>query len=288
MATTCTRKILEFAREINVRTAFVAQGRYGLDARWRNPRLETVKTKTLPLPQRAVSHGRRGHNPEHPSRKAISSSRRGSTRRRSRTTALRKTSPSSPCSNTRARWSPTSRRRPSRRGTSPATGGNAGQDAVQRRPGRLSRRAWGRQPQQVHGGAIEQHQSAAVHEPVHAVGDQFDPADHAAELGLQQNQQQNAANSANAFGGSRQAIQQGVTQAQGAQNMAQMAAQLNQANFAQAQTGAQGDIANNLQAQLANQAAQQNQGNLNLRRRAAWARSATRRSSTRRAISPSR
>ena len=45
-------------------------------------------------------------------------------------------------------------------------------------------------------------------------------------LGLQQNQQQNAANSANAFGGSRQGVQQGVTQAQGAQNMAQMAAQL--------------------------------------------------------------
>ena len=40
-------------------------------------------------------------------------------------------------------------------------------------------------------------------------------------LGLQQNQQQNAANSSNAFGGSRQAIQQGVTQAQGRrQNMA--------------------------------------------------------------------
>ena len=54
-------------------------------------------------------------------------------------------------------------------------------------------------------------------------------------LGLQQNQQQNAANSAGAFGGSRQGIQQGVTQAQGAQNMAQMAQQLNQANFTQAQ-----------------------------------------------------
>jgi hypothetical protein len=83
-------------------------------------------------------------------------------------------------------------------------------------------------------------------------------------LGLQQNQQQNAASSAGAFGGSRQGIQQGVTQAQGAQNMAQMAAQLNQANFGQAQSAAQQDISGRMQAALANQAAQQNQGGLNL------------------------
>ena len=74
-------------------------------------------------------------------------------------------------------------------------------------------------------------------------------------LALQQNQQQNAANSANAYGGSRQGIQQGVTQAQGALNEAQMAAQLNQANFAQATQGATGDISRNLTAQQANQAA---------------------------------
>ena len=67
-------------------------------------------------------------------------------------------------------------------------------------------------------------------------------------LALSQNQQQNAANSANAFGGSRQAIQQGVTQAQGAMGMGQMAAQLNQANFGQAETAAQA-------ANLANQGA---------------------------------
>jgi endosialidase-like protein len=82
-------------------------------------------------------------------------------------------------------------------------------------------------------------------------------------LALSQNQQQNTANSANAFGGSRQAIQQGVTQAQGAQGMAQMAAQLNQANFGQAQTAAQSDIATNLAAQTSNQSAQQNQAALN-------------------------
>ena len=81
-------------------------------------------------------------------------------------------------------------------------------------------------------------------------------------LGLQQNQQQNAANSANAFGGSRQGIQQGVTQAQGAQNMAQMAQQLNQANFTQAQGAAQNDIANTLKAQQGNQSAALQQGAL--------------------------
>ena len=81
-------------------------------------------------------------------------------------------------------------------------------------------------------------------------------------LGLQQNQQQNAANSANAFGGSRQGVQQGVTQAQGAQNMAQMAQQLNQANFGQAQSAAQNDIANTLKAQQGNQSAALQQGAL--------------------------
>jgi hypothetical protein len=76
-------------------------------------------------------------------------------------------------------------------------------------------------------------------------------------LALQQNQAQNAANSARAFGGSRQAVQQGVTQSQGALNMAQMAAQLNQQNFGQAQAAATGDISRNLQAQGMNQGANQ-------------------------------
>jgi hypothetical protein len=84
------------------------------------------------------------------------------------------------------------------------------------------------------------------------------------QLGQAQIGNQSQAAGAGAYGGSRQAIQQGVTQAQGAQNMAQMAAQLNQANYGQAQGAAQSDIATNLQAQLANQQAQQNQGALNL------------------------
>jgi hypothetical protein len=84
------------------------------------------------------------------------------------------------------------------------------------------------------------------------------------QLQLTQNQQANQANAANAFGGSRFGVQQGVTQAQGAQNMAQMAAQLNQANFGQAQTAAQQDITGRMNAALANQSVQQNQAGLNL------------------------
>jgi Chaperone of endosialidase len=87
-------------------------------------------------------------------------------------------------------------------------------------------------------------------------------------LGLSQDQQQNAANSANAFGGSRQAIQQGVTQAQGALGMGQMAAQLNAANFAQAQAAGEFDVgqANNMGQFNANQAnivGMNNQGQAN-------------------------
>ena len=74
---------------------------------------------------------------------------------------------------------------------------------------------------------------------------------------LAQNQAANSANSANAFGGSRQGIQQGVAQAQGAMNIGQMAAQLNQANFGQAQAAATGDITRGLQGQMANQTADQ-------------------------------
>jgi hypothetical protein len=77
------------------------------------------------------------------------------------------------------------------------------------------------------------------------------------QLALSQNQQANQAASSGAFGGSRQGIQAGVTQAQGAQNMAQMAAQLNQANYGQAVQGAEYDIGNNLTSQQNNQAAEQ-------------------------------
>jgi len=83
-------------------------------------------------------------------------------------------------------------------------------------------------------------------------------------LGLQQAGNQNAANAANAFGGSRMGVQQGVTQAQGAQGMAQMAEQLNAANFAQAQAAGQFDVGQLNQIATTNQAAQQANLNRNL------------------------
>ena len=74
---------------------------------------------------------------------------------------------------------------------------------------------------------------------------------------LSQNQQADAAASANAFGGSRQGIQQGVAQAQGAMNIGQMVAQLNNQNFQQAQAAATGDINRTLTADTSNQQANQ-------------------------------
>ena len=69
----------------------------------------------------------------------------------------------------------------------------------------------------------------------------------------------NAGNAVNqgAFGGSRFGVQQGTAQAQGALGEAQMAAQLNQANFGQAQTAATADINRTLQADTSNQTSQQ-------------------------------
>jgi hypothetical protein len=81
------------------------------------------------------------------------------------------------------------------------------------------------------------------------------------QLGQQQVGNQNQANAANAFGGSRMGVQQGVTQAQGALGMGQMAAQLNQANFGQAQAAAGTDVASQNAAMAANQQAQQNKIN---------------------------
>lgn len=144
-----------------------------------------------------------------------------------------------------------------------ATGGNAGQgqyDAAQ--AGYLG--VMGQTPQQVTPGQLSSTNLAPYMNPyTQSVISSTLPIMQQ-NLALSQNQQQNQANAANAFGGSRMGVQQGVTQAQGAQGMAQMAAQLNQANFGQAQTAAQSDIATNLQGQLANQSAQQNQAGLNL------------------------
>jgi hypothetical protein len=87
-------------------------------------------------------------------------------------------------------------------------------------------------------------------------------------LANQQNALQNQANQSNAFGGSRQAIQQGVTGAQGALSEAQMAAGLNQANYQQAQQAGEFDVgqANQMgefNAGQTNQVGMYNQGQAN-------------------------
>ena len=78
------------------------------------------------------------------------------------------------------------------------------------------------------------------------------------QLGQQQSQIGGQAVQNNAFGGSRMGVQQGVAQAQGAQGMANMAAQLQQANLTNAQSQAQQDLNRNLTAQQGNQTAAQN------------------------------
>ena len=69
------------------------------------------------------------------------------------------------------------------------------------------------------------------------------------------NRNADAAISANAFGGSRAAIQDAVTNAQYGRNAAQLAANLRSQNFTQAQAALQADQARNFQAQQANQSA---------------------------------
>lgn len=144
-----------------------------------------------------------------------------------------------------------------------AGGGNAGQDQYNAsQAGYLG--VMGQQPQQVTAGQLANTNLQPYMSPfTQDVINKTLPIMQQ-NLALQQNQQQNAANSNNAFGGSRQGVQQGVTQAQGAMNMGQMAAQLNQANFGQAQAGATADINRTMAAAQANQQAQQNQGQLNL------------------------
>jgi hypothetical protein len=144
-----------------------------------------------------------------------------------------------------------------------AAGGNAGQDQYNAaQAGYLG--VMGQTPQNVTAGQLSSTNLQPYMNPyTQNVIDKTLPVMQQ-NLALSQNQQANQAASSNAFGGSRQGVQAGVTQAQGAQGMAQMAAQLNQANYGQAQTAAQSDIAGRMQAALANQSAQQNQAGLNL------------------------
>jgi hypothetical protein len=79
-----------------------------------------------------------------------------------------------------------------------------------------------------------------------------------------QNQIGDAFLSSKAFGGSRQALQSAVTDAQFGQQAGDLSAKLRQANFAQAQQAATGDIGRDLTAQQLNQRAGLDAGQLNL------------------------
>jgi hypothetical protein len=135
-----------------------------------------------------------------------------------------------------------------------ANSGNVGQDAQNAsQAGYLN--TMGQTPAQVNPSQISQQNLSPYMSPyTQSVINQTLPLMQQ-QNALQQNQLQNAANSSNAYGGSRQGVQQGVAQAQGALNEGQMAAQLNQANFQQAQAAAGTDVASQNQAKLANQQA---------------------------------
>lgn len=79
-----------------------------------------------------------------------------------------------------------------------------------------------------------------------------------------QNQIGDAFQSSKAFGGSRQALQSAVTDAQFGQQAGDLSAKLRQANFAQAQQAATGDITRDMTAQQLNQAAGLQGAGLNL------------------------
>jgi len=78
------------------------------------------------------------------------------------------------------------------------------------------------------------------------------------------NQTADLAAKTGAFGGSRQGVAEGVNNAQSGLYAGQLGAQLNQANFAQAQAAAQADLARSLQGQGMNQQAGLQGAGLNL------------------------
>jgi hypothetical protein len=81
---------------------------------------------------------------------------------------------------------------------------------------------------------------------------------------LANNQSADLAAKTGAFGGSRQGVQEAVNNAQSGLYAGQLGAQLNQANFGQAQAAAQADLNRSLTAQQSNQAAGLQGAGLNL------------------------
>jgi hypothetical protein len=111
------------------------------------------------------------------------------------------------------------------------------------------------QPQQVQAGSLAQTSLDPYMNPYtqNVLQTSLDTLNQQRLMGL--NQASDAAIKARAFGGSRQALQEGVVNAAAQQQAGQLAAQLMSQNFAQAQAAAQGDIQRQMAAQQLNQAA---------------------------------
>jgi len=148
-------------------------------------------------------------------------------------------------------------------GITPATEnivGNITQNAAMSQPAfayaqQLAAQAGGYQPQQVQPGQLSQTDLSQYMNPYTqaVLGTSLDVLNQQRQTGL--NQAYDAAIKAKAFGGSRQAIQEGVVNAAAQQQAGQLAAQLMAQNYGQAQTAAQADITRAMEAQRLNQQA---------------------------------
>jgi hypothetical protein len=138
--------------------------------------------------------------------------------------------------------------------------GNITQNAAMSQPAfayaqQLAAQAGGYQPTQVQPGQLSQTDLSQYMNPYTqaVLGTSLDVLNQQRQTGL--SQAYDAAIKAKAFGGSRQAIQEGVVNAAAQQQAGQLAAQLMAQNYGQAQTAAQADITRAMEAQRLNQQA---------------------------------
>jgi hypothetical protein len=149
----------------------------------------------------------------------------------------------------------------------PASGGNIFQQSAQGLTGAMggAQAAMGYQPQQVGTSFGYNPQNVTAQSAAGGIGTYMNPytqqvidtsmADLERQRQMQQNQLGAQASAARAFGGSRQGIAEAETNRAFAQQGGQLAAQLRQQGFNTALGASQQDVANQMQAALANQAA---------------------------------
>jgi hypothetical protein len=138
--------------------------------------------------------------------------------------------------------------------------GNITQNAAMSQPAfayaqELAKQAGSYQPQQVQAGQVASTDLSSYMNPYTqaVLGTSLDVLNQQRQTGL--NQAYDSALKAKAFGGSRQAIQEGVVNSAAQQQAGQLAAQLMAQNYGQAQKAAQYDIDTRLQAEKLNQSA---------------------------------